>query len=484
MSENAPTILVIEDDPDFRRGLCLWLSGAGYTPLEASDGRRGLALARQARPEAVLLDLRLPEIDGFEVLSALAEEASAPPVIVISGQDEIAGVIRAFRMGAADYLEKPIVSFDLVEHALGAVLDRARLAQAVDRAQARYVTLVQNLPLLVFVLRPDHELEFVNKYCRTMLGYARDEAMATPGWFLSRVHPVDRERIRACLGDQPQAQDAARTEECRLMHKNGATVHALVTAMPSPLAPGPGLPTMVEGIAVDITDRVELERFVVQEEKLKTLGMISAEVAHEIRNPLFSIAGFANRLKNRLPDCRELDIILSESRRLEDILDRIGNYLHPVDLRPRLCLLSGIVTTALDFLAPELAARKIRIETSLTPELPELRLDPDLLCQVVTTLIRFAARRLPDGGTARIATAPGQRFARLTVVYPAPVPVREPELLFLPFEEGEERVGLPLAHRLVKNMGGSLSFEQAEDGQAVFTVRLPRGTGPADRENS
>jgi PAS domain S-box-containing protein len=483
MIDNAPRVLVIEDDADFRHSLCLWLGTAGYAPLEAADGREGLTLTRTARPEAVLLDLRLPEIDGFAVLAALAEDAFAPPVIVISGQDEITGVIRAFRMGAADYLEKPIVSFDLVEHALAAVLDRARLAQAVDRAQARYVTLVQNLPLLVFVLRPDHELEFVNKYCRTMLGYSREEAMAMPGWFLSRVHADDQARIRACLGDPSGTRESAQTEECRLVHKNGATIHALVTAMPAPLPPAPGLPALVEGIAVDITDRVELERFVVQEEKLKTLGAISAEVAHEIRNPLFSIAGFANRLKARLPDSHEVDIILAEARRLEDILDRIGNYLHPVDLRPRLCALTAIVTTALDFLAPELAARNITTVVELAPDLPQLRLDPELLCQVVTSLIRFAIRRLEPGGTARIATARGQRFAHLTVAYAAPSPVRDPELLFLPFEEGEERVGLPLAHRVVKNMGGSLSFEQTEDGQTVFTVRLPMDAAPEDREN-
>lgn len=82
-----------------------------------------------------------------------------------------------------------------------------------------------------------------------------------------------------------------------------------------------------------------------------------------------------------------------------------------------------------------------------------------------------------------MATAPGQRFAHLTVAYAAPSPVRDPELLFLPFEEGEERVGLPLAHRVVKNMGGSLSFEQTEDGQAVFTVRLPLGETADSRDN-
>jgi PAS domain S-box-containing protein len=469
MHEPPPAILVIEDDADVRRSIALWLASSGYTPLEAADGREGLERLRELQPDAVLLDLRLPGLDGFGVLAALAAEAAPPPVIVISGLGEIDGVIRAFRMGAADYLQKPIVNFDLLEHALSTVLERTRLARAVTLAQDRYFTLVQNLPLLVFVLRPDLELEFVNASCRAMLGYDRDEAMVTPGWFLDRVHPDDRARVRACLGLAAGDKPAARTEQCRLLHRNGATVHVLLTAMP----PLPGQPPLTEGIAVDITDRVELERFVVQEEKLKTLGAISAEVAHEIRNPLFSIAGFAHRLKARLPDSPEADIILAEARRLEDILDRIGKYLHPVDLRPKRCALGAIVTTTLDFLAPELAARKVGVTTRLAEDLPELRLDPDVLCQVVASLARFTVSRLPEGGSAWLATSRWQGFALLRLGASLPSPIQEPELLFLPFEEGGERMGLPLARRLVKNMGGALTFEQTDDGQAVFNVRLP-----------
>ena len=231
---------------------------------------------------------------------------------------------------------------------------------------------------------------------------------------------------------------------------------------------------MVEGIVVDITDRVELERFMVQEEKLKTLGAISAEVAHEIRNPLFAIAGFAHRLQARLPDNHEAGIILSEARRLEDILDKISNYLHPVDLRPQLCALGAIVAAALDFLGPEFSALDIFAETRLAPELPELRLDPDLLTQVVTSLVRFAAKRTPPGGCVRLLASRHARFVHLDVAFAPNAPVAEPELLFLPFEEGDERMGLPLAYRIVKNMSGSLTFSQGS-GEAAFTVQLPVG---------
>jgi PAS domain S-box-containing protein len=475
MDDKNAKILVVEDDADVRSAIALWLSASGYAVLEATDGVSGLARIRSDRPDAVLLDLRLPLLDGFGVLAALAQDGGKPPpVIIISGQGEIDGVIRAFRMGAANYLPKPIVSFDLLDHALRTVLERESLSRAVELAETRYFNLVQNLPLLVFVLDRDLEITFINKYCRTILGFSRNEALSTPGWFLSRVHQEDRDRIEACLKRGFSPREAARTEDCRLLHKNGATVHALLRAIPSARS-GPAVETgLVEGIVVDITDRVELERFVVQEEKLKTLGAISAEVAHEIRNPLFSIAGFAHRLQARMPESHEASIILTEARRLEDILDKISNYLHPVDLRPRLCSLNAILTAALDFLAPEFAALGIEADSRLASHLPELQLDPELLTQVMTSLVRFAAKHLPAGGRVRLASSRHSRFVHCDVAFLATTPVTDPELLFLPFMEGEERMGLPLSYRLVKNMGGALTFSQ-QGGEAVFTVQLPLG---------
>lgn len=475
MTDKKAKILVVEDDTDVRRAVSLWLTTSGYAVFEAEDGHTGLAMARAEKPDAMLLDLRLPGLDGFGVLAALGREGGEPPpVIIISGQDEITGVIQAFRMGAADYLQKPIVSFDLLGHALDAVLERRQLSRAVRLAETRYFNLVQNLPLLVFVLDAAGNLAFINKFCRTLLGYSRGEALTESNWFLSRVHPDDRQRVSALFERVFSPRERARTEECRFIHKNGATIHALLRAIPSVRPDRPAAPASIEGIVVDITDRVELERFVVQEEKLKTLGAISAEVAHEIRNPLFSIAGFAHRLQARMPDNREASIILSEARRLEDILDRISTYLHPVDLRPQQCALPAIVTAALEFLKPELGALGVSAKTRLSPGLPDLQLDPDLLTQVVTSLVRFAVRHQGRGGQVDIMASRHARFLHLDVGFATTTPVSEPDLLFFPFQENEERMGLPLAYRIVKNMGGSLTFSQMGT-EAAFTVQLPLG---------
>jgi signal transduction histidine kinase len=89
---------------------------------------------------------------------------------------------------------------------------------------------------------------------------------------------------------------------------------------------------MIQGMIVEITDRVFSEKAVIQREKLNLLRSISAEVAHGIRNPLVSIGGFALRLRKRFNDLPEGDIILSESERLEKLLKRIAECLRPVDV--------------------------------------------------------------------------------------------------------------------------------------------------------
>ena len=73
-----------------------------------------------------------------------------------------------------------------------------------------------------------------------------------------------------------------------------------------------------------------------------------------------------------------------------------------------------------------------------------------------------------------IASSRHARFAHLDVAFTASLPVREPDLLFLPFQEGDERMGLPLSYRIVKNMGGALTFSQIGN-EAAFTVQLPLG---------
>jgi two-component system response regulator AtoC len=118
--EHDTRILVIEDDDAARDALCEYLGAGGWHPRPARTGAEALAAAEAERPDAVLLDLVIPEPDGFEVLRRLRDRDPAVPVIVMSALSEAEAVVRAMKLGAVDYLPKP---FEV--HELDLVLRRA-----------------------------------------------------------------------------------------------------------------------------------------------------------------------------------------------------------------------------------------------------------------------------------------------------------------------------------------------------------------------
>jgi two-component system response regulator AtoC len=127
--EHDCTVLVIEDDDGAREALCEYLAAGGYRIESARTGAEALASMASAGADAVLLDLVIPEPDGFEVLRRLRERDPRLPVIVMSGLSEAESVVRAMKLGATDYLPKPfeVNELDLVlRRALDAPGRRAR----------------------------------------------------------------------------------------------------------------------------------------------------------------------------------------------------------------------------------------------------------------------------------------------------------------------------------------------------------------------
>ncbi len=123
---NQATILIIEDEAAIRRFVHPTLEAHGYKLLEAQTSAEGLQLASQARPDAVLLDLGLPDGDGMEVLARL-REWSHVPVIVISARDRETDKIAALDAGADDYLTKPFGTGELLARLRVALRHAAQL---------------------------------------------------------------------------------------------------------------------------------------------------------------------------------------------------------------------------------------------------------------------------------------------------------------------------------------------------------------------
>ena len=101
------TILVVDDESEIRSSLRGVLSDEGLRVVEAPDGRRALDLVRVERPELVLLDVWMPELDGIELLRELREEPAQPEVIMIAGHGNVETAVQATKLGAFDFIEKP-----------------------------------------------------------------------------------------------------------------------------------------------------------------------------------------------------------------------------------------------------------------------------------------------------------------------------------------------------------------------------------------
>jgi putative two-component system response regulator len=129
MTISAATILTIDDESLIRETFRFYLEDCGYTVLEAADGRRGLELVRAEHPDLVLLDLRMPELDGLEVLKVLHNEYPELPVIVISGTGFIGDAVEAMKEGAWSYLLKPISDLHGLRYGVEQALEKARLIE-------------------------------------------------------------------------------------------------------------------------------------------------------------------------------------------------------------------------------------------------------------------------------------------------------------------------------------------------------------------
>ena len=133
----ASTVLIVEDDPDAVKLVGLYLRRDGHKVLSAMDGLEGLRLAREARPDLVVLDLMLPKLDGIEVCRALRRESDVPVVMVtarVEEEDRLAGL----ELGADDYVTKPFSPRELAARIRAVLRRTARDALQTGPAELSY----------------------------------------------------------------------------------------------------------------------------------------------------------------------------------------------------------------------------------------------------------------------------------------------------------------------------------------------------------
>ncbi len=134
----SPGILIVDDDRALRRSIELQLQGRGFTPAAAGDLAEAETVWRTVRPELVILDLMLPDGEGLDLLERMKSERDPAKVIMITGQSDMAKAVTAMRLGAFDYVQKPLDADDLdavVDRALGEIAAESRTALSTEAGE-------------------------------------------------------------------------------------------------------------------------------------------------------------------------------------------------------------------------------------------------------------------------------------------------------------------------------------------------------------
>lgn len=166
--------------------------------------------------------------------------------------------------------------------------------------------------------------------------------------------------------------------------------------------------TLNKELLCSMEEAKKLQNKLIQAEKLSALGKMTADVAHEIRNPLSAIGGFAKRLKKRLKTgTKEMDyaeIIVQEVGRLERILKDVLNFSREARYHLRYNNINAVVMYSIKYFQELFSERAIVVETELSQNLPEILIDRDQVAQVFNNLIINAIDAMPEGGTLTIGT--------------------------------------------------------------------------------
>ncbi len=344
-----------------------------------------------------------------------------------------------------------------------------RLAKRSLRTmEAMTDTIFAQMPAALIATDQDGTIQRVNSAARRIYGTG-----AQPGRPLSDIPPLSP--VLEKLRKHPEPLE----EEVTLVSETGETFHILLT--------GTAIRDMhdrVSGYAIlgsDVTTIKTLQERLRRSERLAALGRLAAGVAHEIRNPLSSIKGFAAILANKVsddPTAREAAKVMQlEVERLNRVITELLEFARPTDLNRRSVDIGNVIDHTLRLVENDAAASEVSVHVDVDPPDLKAEVDADRLSQALLNLYLNAIQAMPRGGQLHIRARRHDGRLVLTIADTGPgIPDQVLPHIFDPyFTTKAQGVGLGLAivHKVVEAHGGEISVESRNGKGTVFSLVFP-----------
>jgi PAS domain S-box-containing protein len=387
--------------------------------------------------------------------------------------------------------------------------EKWKLGSELAMHRRRVEDIVQHVPGVVWEAwgKPDaanQRIDFVSSHVEKMLGYSAEEWLSTPNFWLTIVHPDDRERA-AAQAAAIFASGKGGTSRFRWLHRDGREVW--VEAQSIVVSDENG-PAGMRGVTLDITAAVEaeieraelLERESHARQQAEEASRLKEEflatVSHELRTPLNAVVGWSRLLRSGQLDndgaAHAVEVIernaAAQRQIIEDLLDvsRIITGKLRINTQPVDLLL--IIHAAIDAVRPAAEAKEIKISTHIEAPDSIVRADSERLQQVLWNLLANAVKFTPAGGTVDLYLEQHGSLAEIRIEDSGPgVPAEFLPRIFERFSQADGSstrkhgglgLGLAIVRHLVELHGGTVSAANREQGGAVLTVRVPIVVSP------
>jgi len=239
----------------------------------------------------------------------------------------------------------------------------------------------------------------------------------------------------------------------------------------------------------DLTEIQHLKKEIARTQRLASIGRLAAGVAHEIRNPLSSIKGFATYFKERyreIPeDHKTAEIMIQEVERLDRVIGQLLEFARPMNISKKTASLEDVIKDSLRMVEAEARQRGIRVDFSSDPQTKEVRIDTDRIRQVLLNLYLNAIAAMESGGTLSVELRQDDDTGRFRIIVSdTGTGIKNSDLphLFDPYfttKPSGTGLGLAIVHKIIESHGGEVSVESRYGEGATVTIRLPY-----DREGS